>query len=105
MFRDPAHFSGVVRRDVVSPGLLVLDGGYDAVAGRVNESELGPCPRCRKREGVLNDLGRGKFRYYVSCGACVFLTALARTEGIAVKLWNEAKPVRRPGTKPKARGR
>jgi hypothetical protein len=38
------------------------------------------------------DSGHGRFRYYVTCKACVFMTNTARTAGIAVKLWNEAKP-------------
>jgi hypothetical protein len=36
--------------------------------------------------------GRGKFRHYAICGACQWMTAISRTEGIAAKLWNEAKP-------------
>jgi hypothetical protein len=56
------------------------------------DTDLGPCPVCGKREGKLRDVGRGRFRFYVDCGACVFMTEAARTEGIAAKLWNEAKP-------------
>ena len=55
-------------------------------------TELGPCPRCGKPKGELVDSGRGRFRYYVTCKACVFMTEVARTAGIAVKLWNEPKP-------------
>lgn len=56
-------------------------------------STLAPCPRCGKREGKSRDVERGKFRFYVICGACSFMTAVARTQGIAAKLWNEAKPL------------
>ena len=38
--------------------------------------------------------GRGRFRFYVDCGACIFMTEPARTEGIAAKLWNDAKPLK-----------
>ena len=41
---------------------------------------LGPCPRCRKREGKLRDTERSRFRYYVICGACQFMTPISRTE-------------------------
>ena len=37
--------------------------------------------------------GRGRFRFYVLCGACSFMTGPARTEGIAAKLWNAATPL------------
>jgi hypothetical protein len=55
-------------------------------------AELALCPRCGKRESTLRDVGRGKFRFYVICGACQWMTSISRTEGIAAKLWNEAKP-------------
>ena len=54
-------------------------------------TELGPCPRCGKREGEFIDSGRTRFRYYVTCKACPFMTHLAKTSAVAVKLWNEAK--------------
>ena len=54
---------------------------------------LGPCPRCGKREAKARDVERGKFRFYVVCNACSFMTAVARTPGIAAKLWNDAKLV------------
>ena len=54
--------------------------------------QLGPCPKCGKREGEFIDSGRTRFRYYVACKACPFMTDLARTPAVAVKLWNEAKP-------------
>ena len=57
-----------------------------------DETELGHCPRCGKREGEFIDSGRTHFRYYVTCKACPFITNLARTSAVAVKLWNEAKP-------------
>jgi hypothetical protein len=53
---------------------------------------LRPCPRCGKPEGALRDAERGQFRFYVVCGACSFMTPVARTEGIALRLWNAAKP-------------
>jgi hypothetical protein len=56
---------------------------------------LGACPRCGKSEGALKGGTSGRFRFYVSCTACSFMTAMARTEGIAVKLWNEAKSAKR----------
>ena len=55
-------------------------------------SELGPCPRCGKRRGQTPGHRRGRFRHYAICGACQWMTAISRTEGIAAKLWNEAKP-------------
>ena len=54
--------------------------------------DLDPCPKCGKREGELIDSGRTRFRYYVTCKACPFMTHLAKTSAVAVKLWNEAKP-------------
>ena len=57
-----------------------------------SQTELGPCPNCGKPAGEFVDSGRGRFRYYVTCKACVFMTEIARTAGIAVKLWKEAKP-------------
>lgn len=53
--------------------------------------KLNPCPKCRKRTGELKDAGAGRFRYYVTCTACPFMTEVVRTEGVAVKLWNETK--------------
>ena len=58
-----------------------------------SHSELRPCPNCGKRQGELVDTGAGRFRYYVTCRSCVFMTDRARTVGVALKLWNEAKPV------------
>jgi hypothetical protein len=54
-----------------------------------------PCPQCGKLAGELVDSGRGRFRYFVTCKACVFMTSIARTADIAVKLWNEAKPAKK----------
>ena len=58
--------------------------------------ELGPCAQCGKREGRLKGAGRSPFRsrFYVICLGCGFMTPVARTEGIAAKMWNEAKPIR-----------
>ena len=50
-----------------------------------------PCPKCGKPEGVLKEGTSGRFRYYVAWGACTLMTDPARTEAIAMKLWNEAK--------------
>ena len=55
--------------------------------------QLGLCPRCSKREGKLIDAGHGRFRFYASCMSC-FMTQVARTEGIAAKLWNQGKLAR-----------
>jgi hypothetical protein len=64
--------------------------------------QLGPCPRCGKPEGKMRDVERGRFRFYVYCAACTFMTEPARTEGIATNLWNDAKPAKE---KPARRGR
>jgi hypothetical protein len=53
---------------------------------------LAPCPRCGRPDAKMRDVGRGRFRFYVLCEACTFMTEPARTQGIAAKLWNEAKP-------------
>jgi ssDNA-binding Zn-finger/Zn-ribbon topoisomerase 1 len=56
-----------------------------------NKAKLGPCPACGKRTGQLRELAGGRFRHYVDCTECPFMTEPARAAGIAVKLWNEAK--------------
>ena len=61
---------------------------------RADETELGPCPRCGKREGELINAGAGRFPYRVSCKSCSFMTDRVRTAGVAMKLWNEAKPAK-----------
>ena len=53
--------------------------------------ELGPCPKCGKRRGEVVELKAGKFRYYVDCTACEYMTEFVTLRAIAVKLWNEAK--------------
>ena len=53
------------------------------------ESELGPCPRCRKHEGKVRDAGAGRFPWFVQCWA----TDHVRNRPVAVKVWNEAKPM------------
>ena len=58
----------------------------------MSEQQLGPCPNCDKRAGELATATGGRLRYYVSCRECIFMTAPARSVGVAVKLWNEAKP-------------
>jgi transcription elongation factor Elf1 len=54
--------------------------------------DLGPCPKCGKRQGVIHESSAGRFRYFVLCGNCAWGPPSARTRGIAVKMWNEAKP-------------
>jgi hypothetical protein len=55
------------------------------------QTELGPCPSCGKKAGEVIELKTGRFRFYVSCKACPFMTAFVKIRGVAVKLWNEAK--------------
>ena len=62
---------------------------------------VGARPTLRQARGVLKDGGSGRFRYY--CASCIFMIYPARTEGVAVKLWNEAKP--RGKNEPRAKGR
>jgi hypothetical protein len=68
----------------------------------VAEVELGPCRSCSKNAGEVIELKTGRFRFYVSCKACPFMTEPARTPGIAAKLWNDAKP--KKGKSPRTRG-
>ena len=63
---------------------------------QIERAELGPFPRCGKHEGEFVNAGAGRFPFFVSCKACSFMTARVRTAGIAVKLWNEAKPAPKP---------
>jgi len=60
------------------------------MAGKV---ELNPCPRCGKRAGELVQRPESRFRWRVICGACAWSTGGVKLEALAVKLWNEAKPV------------
>ena len=57
-----------------------------------DDSELGPCPQCRKPAGKVRDAGAGRFPWFVQCGSCGWATEHVRNEGVAVKMWNEAKP-------------
>jgi len=57
-------------------------------------TELGLCPRCRKLEGEFTDSRRAGFRYWVWCKSCGWMTEPSRTEDVALKLWNEAKPAK-----------
>jgi hypothetical protein len=68
----------------------------------VAEVEPGPCPRCRKNAGEVIELKTGKFRFYVSCKACPFMTPFVKLRGVAVKLWNDSKPTK--GKSPRTRG-
>ena len=56
------------------------------------ESELEPCPRCGK-SGKFRDAGAGRFPWFVQFEGCVWATDHVRNRLVAVKLWNEAKPV------------
>jgi hypothetical protein len=40
---------------------------------------------------VLED-GTSRFRHRVKCSACGWFTEFVSLRGVAVKLWNEAKP-------------
>lgn len=55
--------------------------------------DLTPCPSCGKKAGELkrSELP-SRFPYCVACRACGFMTELVKLPGVAVKLWNEAKP-------------
>jgi hypothetical protein len=55
--------------------------------------QLGPCPRCGKLEGLLSVSG-ARFSFMVYCQACGFTTEPAKIKGVALKLWNEAKPAK-----------
>ena len=53
--------------------------------------ELGPCPRCGKREGKVRDAGAGRFfPWFVICQECSWSTDPVRNQLVAVKLWNDA---------------
>jgi transcription elongation factor Elf1 len=52
---------------------------------------LKPCPQCRKKTGMAVELSVGRFRHAVTCTACGWSTAYVRAQGVAEKLWNEAK--------------
>ena len=54
-------------------------------------TELGPCPRCGKREGEFIDSPHS-LPLLRDVQAFPFMTDLARTPAVATKLWNEAKP-------------
>lgn len=57
-----------------------------------SDVKLGPCPKCGKRAGKVHDAKAGRFPFFVMCGNCTWSTGGARTEGIAVQLWQDAKP-------------
>ena len=59
-----------------------------------NYTELGPCPKCGKGEVKVPDAGGGGFPWFVICQECNWATEHVRNEGVAVKLWNEAKPAK-----------
>ena len=71
----------------------VREGGMTDQPG----GQLGPCPRCGKREGELIDVKIGRFRWLVICLACGWSTGAMRIKGVAVRRWNEAKPARSAG--------
>jgi ssDNA-binding Zn-finger/Zn-ribbon topoisomerase 1 len=56
---------------------------------------LKPCPSCGKRAGELKKAEGARFPWHVDCTECSFMTPLVKLPGIAVKLWNEAKPTKR----------
>ena len=53
--------------------------------------ELGPCPRCGKRQGELQEGPSGRFKFVVACLACGWSADPARLKSVAAKLWNETK--------------
>ena len=55
-------------------------------------AELAPCPRCGMNGGEVVEDGTSRFRYRVKCSACGWYTEFVSLRGVAVKLWNEAKP-------------
>lgn len=61
---------------------------------------LKPCPSCGKRAGEPQRTIAARFPYSVQCKACGWSTDAVRLEGVAVKLWNEAK---KPAPTKKAR--
>ena len=53
--------------------------------------ELDACPSCGARKGVLQKNDGSRFPYTVHCRACGWSTNAVTLEGVAVKLWNQAK--------------
>jgi hypothetical protein len=54
-------------------------------------------PRCGKRQGEFVGAHGGGFQFFLTCKACKVMTERVRTAGIAVNLWNEAKPAVKRG--------
>jgi hypothetical protein len=62
-----------------------------AAALQTVTADLKPCPNCGKRAGELKKSEFGsRFPYYVKCNG--WATDLVRLPGVAIKLWNDAKP-------------
>jgi uncharacterized Zn finger protein len=57
----------------------------------LSRADLKPCPSCGKRGGELKTLTGARFPYFVRCRECGLSTEAVRLDGVAVKLWNEAK--------------
>lgn len=57
------------------------------------DDALKACPSCGKEVGELQK-SDVRFPYHVKCNACGFVTDFVSLPGVAVKLWNEAKPAR-----------
>lgn len=49
------------------------------------------CPACGKDEGKLINRTGARFPFAVTCGACGWSTEHVKLQGVAEKLWNEAK--------------
>jgi hypothetical protein len=60
-------------------------GAHDRNEESSGSSELAPCPRCGKRKGEFKDVGSGRFRYLVICGAYAWSAGPARIKDVAVK--------------------
>ena len=61
------------------------------------EPELAPCSRCGERAGELSESRTRRFPYLVFCGSCGWSAEPASIKAVALKLWNEAKPVKKKG--------
>jgi hypothetical protein len=51
-----------------------------------------PCPACDAKTVELMNDGSKRFPFRVRCHKCQATTESTKTQGIAVKLWNEVKP-------------
>jgi hypothetical protein len=67
--------------------------------------DLKPCPACRERKGELVEGESARFPYRVKCAACGYSTEFVKLQGVAVRLWNEAKPQRKGKAVPPQRGK